>query len=678
MHDLSRLFRPKSIAVIGGGAWCNSVVEQCIKMGFTGPIWPVHPKRDTIAGIATVSSLTNLPVVPDAVFIGVNRHITIEMVRELREMGAGGAVCFASGFREAQAETGDGANLQDDLLKAAGHMPIIGPNCYGFINYLDGALLWPDQHGGQRCESGVAILTQSSNMAINLTMQARGLPLAYVATAGNQAQVGLSQIGTALLKDDRVTALGMHIEGIGDLRAFEALAKTARDLGKPIVALKAGKSEQAQAAAISHTASLAGSDAGAQALLHRLGVAQVNSLTALLETLKLLHFAGPLASNQIVSMSCSGGEASLMADTAIGRNIVFPPLNGAQHSGLRTALGPMVALANPLDYHTFIWNDATRMAETFAAIMRADIALGCLIVDFPRADRCDPSAWDCVIEAGQAAVQETGTNLALIATLPEALSEDVAHRAIAAGLIPMHGLDDTLTAIEAAAFLGCDRSKPIPVLEPGSPDVTRLLSEAKAKTSLALHGLDIPQSHTVTTADAAAEATKALGIPIVLKGSGAAHKTEAGLVALSLMTPLAVHAAAKRMDCPEYLVEKMVTDCIAELLIGVLRDPAHGFVLTLAAGGTLTEILKDNTSLLLPVSEEDLLEALSTLRIFPLLNGYRGKSGANLSAIAKAVMAVQAYVLANAAQLEELEINPLICTTDRAVAADALIRLGIC
>ncbi|MEO0782546.1 MAG: CoA-binding protein, partial [Pseudomonadota bacterium] len=143
MPDLSRLLQPKSIAVIGGGAWCASVVEQCRKMGFAGPVWPVHPTKSELAGEATFASLSDLPGVPDASFIGVNRNITIDTVKTLNAMGAGGAVCFASGFREAQAETGDGGTLQDALLAAAEDMPIIGPNCYGFINYLDGALLWP-------------------------------------------------------------------------------------------------------------------------------------------------------------------------------------------------------------------------------------------------------------------------------------------------------------------------------------------------------------------------------------------------------------------------------------------------------------------------------------------------------------------------------------------------------
>ena len=192
---LERLLRPRSIAVVGGGEWCRAVIEQNIKMEFSGDIWPVHPERAEIAGVPAFKSVAALPGAPDATFIGVNRHATIETAGLLAARGAGGAVCFASGFREIE----DGAELQSALIDAAGDTTLLGPNCYGFVNYLDGALLWPDQHGGSRVESGVAIVAQSSNIAINLTMQRRALPLAYVLTAGNQAQTGLAEIGEALL-----------------------------------------------------------------------------------------------------------------------------------------------------------------------------------------------------------------------------------------------------------------------------------------------------------------------------------------------------------------------------------------------------------------------------------------------------------------------------------------------
>ena len=278
------------------------MIAECRKIGFAGPVWPVHPTKTEVAGLRAYPTIADLPEAPDATFIGVNRAASIDTLRALAARGAGGAVCFASGFREAAAETGDGAELEAELIAAAGPMRILGPNCYGFLNLLDGAALWPDQHGALRVERGVALITQSSNIAINLTMQTRGLPIAYAVTAGNQAQTGMAEIAEALLDDPRVTALGLHIEGIGDLAGFASMAARAQALGKPIVAVKAGASDQARVAAVSHTGSLAGSDAGADALFARLGIARVAGLAELLETLKILHVVGPLGSGDIASM----------------------------------------------------------------------------------------------------------------------------------------------------------------------------------------------------------------------------------------------------------------------------------------------------------------------------------------------------------------------------------------
>lgn len=673
-RDLSRLFRPRSIAVIGGGAWGRAIIAQCRKMGFEGSVWPVHPTAAEVGGLPAFRSVADLPGAPDASFIGVNRHATLDVLAELRDRGAGGATCFASGFAEAEAEDASGRDLQRQLLEAAGTMPILGPNCYGFINALDGALLWPDQHGLVRVEKGVAIATQSSNIAINLTMQRRGLPIAYAVTAGNQAQTGLAEIGSGLIEDPRVTALGLHVEGFSDLRAWEALSARARELGKPVVVLKVGKSFQARAATVSHTASLAGGDAGADALIARLGFARVASLPEFLETLKLLHVTGPLPSNRLASVSCSGGEASLAADTAVGRDVDFPPLNEGQRAGLRAALGPMVALANPLDYHTYIWRDTQRMTDAWAAMMDPSLALTLLIVDIPRADRCDPADWECTIEAALGAKSRTGANVAMVATLPELMPEDVAARLMAGGVVPLNGLSEAIAAAEVAARLGAASAPAAPLVLPPPPRPAELIPEAAAKARLWAHGLAIPRAERATTPAGAAEAAARVGFPVVLKGEGVAHKTEAGAVRLNLSGPEAVAEAARGMAVESFLVEEMVTGTVAELLIGVVKDPAHGFVLTLAAGGTLTELLSDSASLLIPATTEDIDAALLRLRLSKLLAGWRGGAAASLPAIRDAVLAVQSYVVDNAERVEEVEVNPLLCLPARAVAADALIR----
>lgn len=666
-RDLSRLLRPSSVAIIGGGAWCKSVLDQLTKAAFDGEIWLVHPKGGQIDGRAVFPNLAALPSAPDAAFIGINRDATIQIVADLSTMNAGGAVCFASGF----AEVSDGGDRNAALLTAAGNMPILGPNCYGMINNLDGALLWPDQHGCVPVDSGVAILTQSSNIAINLTMQSRALPISYVVTCGNQAQTTQADIALGLLDDPRVTAIGLHIEGFGNLAKWQNLARVARAKNIPLVAIKVGRSVQAQAATISHTASLAGGDTGAAAFLERLGIARVDDLPTFLETLKILHVTGPLPNGNIATISCSGGEASLAADLSHATQLSFPPLNQTQHNALFAALGPRVALANPLDYHTYIWRDTAAMAAAFCAMIDPVLSLTMLIVDFPRADRCDPSDWDCAVNAALATRAQTGGNVAMVATLPELMPENVATTLLAGGVIPLSGLREALMATQAAITLPA-ADLDIDVCAAPAAQAGSMITEAAAKIALAAYGLRIPQQRTTDTI--ADIDLSDMPFPVVLKGAGIAHKTEAGAVALSLPNAQAVQSAANAMSTKQFLIEEMITGTVAELLIGVVKDPAHGFVLTIGAGGTLTELLQDSASILIPSSKANIKQSLTKMKIHKLLLGYRGGPAADIAGIIDAIMAVQDYVLANVEHLQEIEINPLICTPDAAIAADALIR----
>lgn len=666
-RPLNRLLRPHSVAVVGGGAWCSEVIRQLDRFAFKGAIWPVHPTANSVAGHRAYPSVDSLPEAPDAAFVGVNRHTTITIVAALAERGTGGAVCFASGFQESAAEDVSGGNLQDALVAAAGDMPILGPNCYGFINALDGALLWPDQHGCERTDRGVAILTQSSNIAINLTMQQRALPIAYTVTCGNMSQTSQAEIAAALLDDTRVTALGLHIEGFGDLHVWEYLVRKAWEKGIPLVALKAGASKHAQTTALSHTASLTGDDTGAQAVLDRLGIPRVTGLPEFLETLKLLHCRGRLDGNRIASISCSGGEASLIADLALGTSLTFPDLKKEQHAALRTTLGPMVALSNPLDYHTYIWRDAAAMETAWSAMTGDDIDMTFSIVDYPTTD---PTDWECATKAALAVHNQTGAPFAVVATLPELMPKETATKLMDGGVVPFFGLREALLATEAAAKVHAPH--PLAIAKPAICPPAKTLTEADAKTDLAAYGLVVPRGVVTEAGKAKAAAAKLQG-PFAIKGIGLAHKSDSGAVRLGVAYQ-DIKKAARRICSETVLIEEMVSDAVAELLIGIISDPAHGFVLTLGAGGVLTEILNDTRSLLLPIQAHEIEQALGTLRCAPLLRGYRGQPAAHVPSIVAAVLAVQSYVLAHADTVSEVEVNPLLCTPDRAVAVDALIR----
>ena len=649
MADLARLLNPKSVALIGG-SWCKNVQFQLERLGFDGPIYLVNPKGD-------IPSVDALPEAPDAAFIAVNRHAAVEVAGQLSAMGAGGAICFASGFEEAGAE---GAGLQDALMAAAGTMPILGPNCYGVVNYLDGAALWPDVHGGQRVESGVALITQSSNILINMSMQARGLPMAYLIAAGNGAQIGLPELIAQMDADPLVTAIGLHIEGFGDAAVFHAAAAAC---SKPILAIKAGETEAAQALTVSHTASLSGSDDVASAFLARCGIGRVRSLEGLLEGLKVLHMGGPLSAKTLASVSCSGGEASLMADFGARFDFSFPSLDGL---GIGETLNPLVHVSNPFDYHTFDWGDADALTPAFTKVLSGPQAITAFVLDFPKPGTGDVSGFETAIDCMAAAAKASGKRAAILASYPENMPQALAESIAAKGLIPLNGLQAGMEGLSAAALPSGGTYQHMPAPQ-GS---IRHLDEASAKAGLKAHGLDVPNGEVLTAAPSNAPAG-----PLVMKAVSAdlAHKSEVGGVLLNVSDPVAAFAQLSALS-PTILMEDMVQDVVAELIVGLAPDPVIGAHIVVGAGGILTELLEDSAILLLPFTEEQAAEALDSLKVAKLLNGYRGKPAANREALINALMAVQARALQG--DIVELDINPLMVTPTRAVAADALLILG--
>jgi acyl-CoA synthetase (NDP forming) len=687
-RDLRRLLTPQTLAVVGG-LEAERVIEQCDKLGFEGTIWPVNPKRESMGGRPCFASVGNLPGVPDAAYIAVNCVQTIETVGALSQMGCGGAVCYAAGFAEAEGGDTSEASLQGRLVAAAGEMPFIGPNCYGFINTRAKVALWPDQHGAVTCQRGVAIVTQSSNIAISMTMQSRGLPIAYAMTAGNQAQTGLSTLATALLHDEHVTALGIHIEGLDNVRAFEQLALAARTLGKPVVALKVGESEYAQRAALTHTASLAGSAAAFEALASRLGIATVQSIEAFLETLKLFHSVGPLGGRRVLSLSCSGGEAALMADALARAKLSTPPFEARDKARLQDHLGDVVTVSNPFDYNTFIWGEWDRMRQLFQLATQPHFDLAMLVLDFPREDRCDLTDWHCALDAFLAGTQANTTPASIVATMPENLPEAVAQRLTNAGVAALTGIDNATMAAAAGARVGESWKRPcsLPVTGPrqGNAGSTRTMDEHAAKQLLASRGVPVPPGQVLSSEqlrrsgdDSAVKAQWPGPGPYALKMLDVAHKSEIGGVVLGLESPMAVVRALAQMNSPHgrFLVEEMIAGpVIAELIVGVTHDPVIGPTLTIGAGGVLTELLEDAITLILPVRKEEIGEALSHLRIIRLLDGYRGGPAANMPLLIDTISQIAAVALHE--PVVELDVNPLMVTPTQCVAADALIVLDV-
>jgi acyl-CoA synthetase (NDP forming) len=661
-HGLRRLLAPRSIAVVGG-APAERVVRQCLKLRFPGPIWPVNPKRSELGGVACVPTLDALPEVPDAVFLGVNRHATVEAMAALRSMGAGGAVCYGSGF----AESGE-ADLQRDLLDAAGDLPFFGPNCYGFVNTFDRVALWPDEHGMQAFDRGAAIVSQSGNVAVNVTFQQRGLRLGTVISVGNQARVGIEDCIDAFLDDARITVIGLFLEAVRDPQHFATVALRAHDQGVPIVAVQTGRSAAGAAIATSHTGSMSGRAAAYDALFERYGIATVATPAQLLETLKLLDNGGRLSGPRVVALSSSGGEASLVADLTEHGPLRFEPFDTGHRHNIESTVTELVTVSNPFDYHTFMWGDRAATAKCFTAVMDGPQDITMLVLDAPPSPDNDPSSWIVSADALADAAEVTGRRAVIVATMAECLNEQLRTRILGRGLTPLLGLTEGLAALRAAAQVGqrCEATHAA-VAEPGE---TRLIDEAAAKARLAALGVAVPNGR-VTSGDEVHATAAEIGYPITLKALGQTHKSETGAVKVGLIDDDALAEAVAAMPASgEYLVEATVVDVVAEVLVAVRRNPPIGWLVSIGFGGVLTEVWSDVTHLLAPVTVDQVRQAITGLRSYPLLTGFRGRPAADIDALVDLVVALADAVVGTKAV--EVELNPVLVGRHGAVAVDAL------
>ncbi len=675
---LKKLLQAQSLAVFGGEN-AGEVIDQCRAIGFDGEIWAVNPNRDELRGVPCLPSVAELPATPDASFIAAPPQATIEITQALSSMGSSGAVCFAAGF----AESGDeGIKRQQQLEDAAGDMAIIGPNCHGFINYLDGLALWPDHHGGSPVDKGVALVLQSGNIGINLSMQQRSLDLAYVVSVGNNISLGMHDYIHMLLDDPRVTAIGLHIEGIEDIHEFSIAAIRALEKGVPICVIKSGRSSIGAEITMSHTASLAGSDRLYEALLKRLGIIRCATLNQFLETLKFVSLVGTLPGKKLGSLSCSGGEASLVADCAESLGLQLPGLSEDSSGELADVLGPRVHLANPLDYHTYAWGDLDKLSSCFTAMLSNGFDCTILVLDYPQLDNALVNNWEITEQALINAIKETGQRAVVVSSLPETFPPQARQRMRDAGIAPMQGIEDCLFAIHAAATMGIAREN-IESIQPVRKCATsaghaRMLNEWESKKALAGYGLPLPEGQLCDQAGTL-KAAKKIGYPLVLKGisNEIAHKQKEGLVHLGIKNEQELRQALDQLSsrCDQFLIEQQAGPVLAEIIVGISRDPVFGLSLLVGSGGTRVETLDDTVSLLLPVQRKDIADAFRSLRLADLAcASSAGNNDQQLELLVDAVETIVAYAMENESRLEELDVNPLLLTPTGVVAVDALVR----
>ena len=681
--DIRRLIAPRSIALIGAGAWTDAVAAGNIAIGYSGALWRVHPTRNSTAATTYYRSVADLPGIPDAAFLAVPNHEAPSVAGALAARGAGGFVCFSAGFSETGTESG--IRLTSELAGNAGVLPYFGPNCYGYVNFFDKVAMMPDQIVGSPVERGVALICQSGTIALTLMFNQRSLPIGCLFTVGNQTRLAVEDLIEILSGDERVTAFGLYLEGIKDPERFARAAALARAAGKPIAVIKSGRTAAAVRTAHSHTGALAGADKVFEAFCRQAGVARCDTLGTLCETLKLFHVGGSLAGRKVLVMGASGGDMAMTADVSRELNLDFAPVPQESAGRLREVLTDRVTIANPFDIHTYLWFDPPALKRVFGEVLHGGYDIAGFMLDSPPEGKADSSAYDAVIDVFIEAAQGAPTRAALIASLPETISPRIRQRCLDGGVVPLQGQREALEAMALAGGVGAawrgDSDVQLNLPRPcASASDVYALAEHEGKAALSQYGARVPRGKLVPAA-AAAEAAIALGFPVVIKASGAhlEHKTEVGGVVLNVRTETDAHRAAARLATLSHtlLVEEMITDGVAEVLIGIIVDAQFGQVLVLGAGGVFTEIMTDSVSLLPPWTPASIESALRRLTIGKLFSGYRGKPPADVNALIDTVLCVARYASANLATVVEIDVNPVIVRPAGlgAVAVDTMIRL---
>ena len=678
--NLKKLFRPKSLAVVGG-YWTDFVIQGNRKLGFKGPIWHINPTRTSNKKNKYYKNIKDLPGVPDCVYIAVSRDLTVNIIKDFASLRTGGAVCLASRFSETNSK--EGLLKTKQLIKNAGAMPFLGPNCYGFINYLDKVSVWSDQIAGNPSKNGIALICQSGTIGNTISFNQRSLSIGYIISVGNQTCVSIEDSIEYVLNDKRVTAIGIYAESFNNIELFYKVLEKAKNKNIPVAIVKVGRSKIASETIMSHTGSLSGKEDIYDAIFKQLGATRCNTLAELCETLKLFHTIGVLKGNKIAIMGPSGGDMAMAGDKSEGLAINYSPIPKKIVKNLEKVNHKGVIISNPFDLQTYNWNDPKSLRKTFDLMFKANFDLIGLMLDFPNVEDCDITEWEDIVDEYILSAKLKKKRAAIIASLPETLPKHIRDKCLKSGIVPLQGLKESLYAIHCSILTGQAWSKfnLLKVFKSNNKirSLKKTYSEYQSKKILRGYGIGIPKSILSNIKQAVADSKK-IGFPLVMKinSNQILHKTEIKGVFTNINSETEIKKSLKHLSKlgNEILIEQMIQDQVTEMIIGIKIDDQFGPVIIVGAGGIYTELMNDSVTLLLPLKKSIILKSINDLKISKLLKGLRGKPEGDIQATVQAIMKLGKFAEKNASRLIEVDINPLIVRPKGkgVIAADALIH----
>lgn len=691
---LQSLLAPRSIAVIGASDNIHKIGGRPIHYmkahGYAGTLYPVNPQRDTIQGLRACPTLDALPEVPELAIIIVAGDAAVQAVRDCARLGVAAAIVIASGFGEGGAE---GRRQQDEMVRAAraSGLRLVGPNSQGLANFGSGAIASfstmfievPPQDGP------VAVVSQSGGVAAMVygLLRGQGIGVRHVHATGNQADITVGELALAVAHDPGVRLVLLYLESLTDPEMLAEAARVARARNVPVVAAKAGRSQDGQRAAASHTGAIANEDRAVDAFLQRHGIWRVDDAHALARCAPMYLRGWQAGGRRLVVVSNSGASCVMAADAAPSSGLALAPLSDATQAALAERLPGFAATANPVDVTAALLTNSALFGEVLPVVARdpaadlflLDIPVSGMGYDVPRFARdaaafADTAGKPIAVAVWQAPVADAfrQANVPTYACAAQALaafSQLVSHQ-------------------QRLRQIAAEGEPPLPAAPavPASPVKGTTLSEAASLERLAAAGVPVVEHYLCHDIDAAVAAWQRIGAPVAVKASSpqVPHKSEHGLVALHCNDREAVARAfsaqmrtLQAMDahCEGIVIARMVRGQ-RECMIGAHWDPVFGAVLVVGDGGKYVETLRDTAVLLAPCSEADVARAVDSLRIAPLLRGVRNEPAADIAALCRLAVQVGQLVHAAGGTIRSVDLNPVMASADGVVVVDALIEVA--
>ncbi|MBP5059609.1 acetate--CoA ligase family protein [Pseudomonas chlororaphis] len=678
------LFAPSSVAIIGASDDPNKVggrpIHYMRKFGYAGRILPINPKRETVQGLCCYADLAALDVIPQAAIIAVSGLAAVEAIKACAKLGVATVVVMASGF----AETGDsGRQLQNELVEFARlhGMRLIGPNAQGFANFANGAVLNFSTMFMEvpPADGPIAIVSQSGAASVipYAMLREQGYGVRYLVATGNDADLGVSELTRLLMDDPHIRLILVYVETVSNPMLLAEAAQIARQNGTHIVLLKGGVSNKGAAAAASHTGAMVGQDGALDAFLEKHGIWRAHDIHELVNAAPLYLSGFAPGAGRTVVMSHSGAVGVLCADAAERVGLPLTELALPTTERLKGLIPDFASAANPLDLTAALLGNGAMfpaVLKTLGDDPQADMFLIGIPVAGPGYDV--PG----LAQTTARFMQQTGKPVVM--TAPQA---DVRAHFQQAGVPSFRNESDAVAALRQYARHCQWQGFPLPAPSAAPPSThVGLLDEAVSLQLLADAGVPVVEHLVCHDPESAARIAATFGGRVVIKGCAAQvpHKSEHGLVHLNLADPQAAQEAARlclgaldKLGVPhgQLIVARSVKG-LHEFMLGVVVDPLFGPLVVIGEGGTLVEIRKDTVSLLAPFTQTQALEAISRLRIAPVLKGARGQPALDVDALAQAAVALGNFALQHQANLLSVDVNPVMVLAEGVVAVDAVIE----